>query len=71
MNEPSERTTTSSAVRCEPDNLLLWLGEVLAALDGVDVQILVEEVADARSSVQITLRDVPGPLARLQLRKLR
>jgi hypothetical protein len=31
---------------------------------------VVEQVADARSSVQITLRDVPGPLAGLQLRQL-
>jgi hypothetical protein len=50
---------------------LTWLGEVLAASDGIDVHIVVEEVADARSSVQITLRgDVPRPLAGLPLRRL-
>lgn len=61
--------TSSSTVRCERDRLLSWLREVLAGSDGVDVHIVVEEVAD-RSSVQITLRDVPGPLASLQLRRL-
>jgi hypothetical protein len=43
---------------------------VLAGSDGVDVLIVVEEAADARSSVQITLHDVPGPLAGLELRRL-
>ena len=63
--------STSSTVRCERDSLLTWLGEVLAASDGVDVHIVVEDVADARSSVQITLRgDVPRPLASLPLRRL-
>jgi hypothetical protein len=68
MIEPQR--TTASTVRCERDSLLSWLGEVLAGSDGVDVHIVVEEVAEARSSVQITLHDVPGPLATLQLRKL-
>jgi hypothetical protein len=35
----------------------------------VDVHIVVEDEAD-RSSVQITLRDVPGPIAGLRLRPL-
>ena len=61
--------TDSSTVHCERVRLLSWLREVLAGSDGVDVHIVVEEVAD-RSSVQITLRDVPGPLAGLQLRPL-
>jgi hypothetical protein len=47
----------------------MWLREVLATSDGVDVHIVVEDAADARSSVQITLRDVPGPLAGLQIRR--
>jgi hypothetical protein len=68
MSEPRQRTS-SSTVRCEPDSLLTWLGEVLAASDGVDVHIVVEQVAEARSSVQITLRDVAGPLAGLELRR--
>jgi hypothetical protein len=63
-------SSTSSTVRCERDRLLMWIREMLAAADGVDVHIVVEQVADARSSVQITLRDVPGPLAGLQLRQL-
>jgi hypothetical protein len=71
MNEREKET--SATVRCERDRLLSWLREVLAGSDGVDVHIVVEEAADAadaRSSVQITLRDVPGPLAGLQLRPL-
>jgi hypothetical protein len=59
---------TSSTVRCERDRLLSWLRDVLAGSDGVDVHIVVEEAAGARSSVQITLHDVPGPLAGLELR---
>ena len=69
MNESFPRSS-SSTVRCERDSLLLWLEEVLAASDGVDVHIVVEEAAEARSSVQITLRDIRGPLAGLQLRPL-
>jgi hypothetical protein len=68
MSEP--RKSTSSTVRCERDNLLSWLREVLAAAEGVDVHIVVEERADERSSVQITLRDVRAPLAGLRLRPL-
>ena len=62
-------TSSSATVRCERDRLLMWLREVLATSDGVDVHIVVEDAADARSSVQITLRDVPGPLAGLQIRR--
>ena len=69
MNESLPRSSNST-VRCERDSLLLWLEEVLAASDGVDIDIVVEEAADARSSVQITLRDVRGPFAGLQLRRL-
>jgi hypothetical protein len=68
MIEPEK--VRSSTVRCERDRLLSWLREVLAGSDGVDVLIVVEEVADARSSVQITLYDVPGPHAGLELRRL-
>jgi hypothetical protein len=62
--------TQTSAVRCERDRLLSWLRHVLAGSEGIDVQIVVEEAADARSSVHITLRDVPGPLAGLELRRM-
>jgi hypothetical protein len=68
MSESLPRSSDAT-VRCERDSLLLWLEEVLAASDGVDVHIVVEDAADARSSVQITLRDVRGPLAGLQLRR--
>ena len=64
------KKTTSSTMRCERDRLLSWLREVLAGAEGVNVHIVVEEDADARSSVQITLHDVPRPLANLQLRPL-
>ena len=69
MSESLPRSSNST-VRCERDSLLAWLEEVLAASDGVDVHIVVEEAAEARSSVQITLRDIRGPLAGLQLRPL-
>ncbi len=67
MNEPEE--TQNSPVRCERDRLLSWLREVLSGADGVNVGIVVEEADDARSLVQITLHDVPGPLAGFELRK--
>jgi hypothetical protein len=68
MNEREKET--SAPVLCERDRLLSWLREVLSGSDGVNVHIVVEEAADARSSVQITLHDVPAPLAGLQLRPL-
>ena len=68
MSESLPRSS-DAPVRFERDRLLLWLEEVLAASDGVDVHIVVEDDADARSSVQITLRDVRGPLAGLPLRR--
>jgi hypothetical protein len=60
---------TGSTVRFEADRLLSWLREVLDGSDGVDIQIVVEQAADARSSVQITLHDVPGALAGLEVRR--
>ena len=62
--------TQTSAIYCERDRLLSWLRDVLAGSEGIDVQIVVEEAADARSSVHITLHDVPGPLAGLEVRRL-
>jgi len=62
--------TPSATLQCERERLLSWLRDVLAAADGVNVHIVVEEDADARSSVQITLHDIPGPLAGLELRPL-
>lgn len=63
----SERQrVTSPAVQCERDQLLSWLREMLARADGVRVHIVVEDTG-TRSSVQITLHDVPGPLAGLDL----
>lgn len=69
MTESLSRTTTST-VRWEREHLLAWLREMLATAEAIDVHIVVEDAADERSSVQITLRDVPGPLAGLQLRQL-
>jgi hypothetical protein len=68
MTEPEK--PSDLPVRCERDSLLSWLRDVLAGSDGVNVHIVVEEDADARASVQITLRDLPGPLAGLELRRL-
>jgi hypothetical protein len=53
---------------CETSKLLEWLGEVLKQADGVDVDVVVTDDVGSRSSVQITLHDVPGPLAGLQVR---
>jgi hypothetical protein len=50
----------------ETDQLLAWLGEVLSSAEAVDV--VVEGQPDSRSSVQITLHGVPGPLGGLEVR---
>ena len=52
------------------DKLLQWLEEILTA-DGVDVDVVVVGRPDSRSSVQITLHDVPAPLGGLELRPRR
>ena len=65
-----EQKTQSSTIHCERDRLLSWLSDVLAGSDGIDVHIVVEEAADARSSVHITLHDIPAPLAGLEVRRL-
>jgi len=52
----------------ETDQLLAWLGEVLSAAEAVDVDVVVEGQPDSRSSVQITLHGVPGPLGGLEVR---
>jgi hypothetical protein len=46
--------TRTSAIICERDRLLSWLREVLDGSEDIDVQIVVEDAADARSSVHIT-----------------
>lgn len=55
---------------CEAGRLLGWLSEVLKEADGVDVDVVVTDDSSSRSSVHITLRDVPGPLAGLGLKPL-
>lgn len=52
----------------ETQKLLEWLGEVLSAADGVDVDVVIVGQPDSRSSVQITLHGVPGPLGGLEIR---
>jgi hypothetical protein len=52
---------------CEAGKLLQWLSEVLKQAEAVDVELVVVDTPDARSSVQITLHDVPGPLAGLEV----
>jgi hypothetical protein len=52
----------------ETDQLLAWLGEVLSAAEAVDVDVIVDGQPDSRSSVQITLHGLPGPLGGLEIR---
>ncbi|HXL46361.1 MAG TPA: hypothetical protein VN977_07145 [Candidatus Binatia bacterium] len=47
---------------------MAWLGEVLSSAEAVDIDVVVEGQPDSRSSVQITLRGVPGPLGGLEVR---
>jgi hypothetical protein len=51
----------------ETGRLLQWLGEVLRTADGVDVDVVVVGRPDSRSSVQITLHGIPGPLGGLEV----
>ena len=53
---------------CEAGRLLAWLSDVLREADGVDVAVVVTDDGSSRSSVHITLHDVPGPLAGFGLR---
>lgn len=53
------------------DQLLAWLGEVLSAAEAVDVDVIVQGQPNARSSVQITLHGLPGPLGGLEIRRPR
>jgi hypothetical protein len=52
----------------ETNKLLQWLEEVLTTADGVAVDVVVLGRPDSRSSVQITLHDVPAPLGGLEVR---
>jgi len=52
---------------CETRKLLEWLEEVLSAADGVDVDVVIVGQPDTRSSVQITLHGIPGPLGGLEV----
>jgi hypothetical protein len=47
---------------------LAWLGEVLSAAEAVDVDVIVDGQPNSRSSVQITLHGLPGPLGGLEIR---
>lgn len=53
--------------RLEASKLLEWLAEVFKNHDGIDVDVLVE-ASGHRSSLQIIVRDVPGPIAGLEVR---
>lgn len=53
--------------RVETERLLAWLAEVLKKSDAVSVELVVVDERNRGSSVQITLHDVPGPLAGLQV----
>jgi len=52
----------------ETDKLLVWLREILDRAEAADVDIVVVDSMDSRSSVQITLHDLPGPLGGFQVR---
>jgi hypothetical protein len=54
----------------EADKLLQWLEAILSTADRVHVDVVVLGRPDSRSSVQITLHDVPGPLGGLDVRRL-
>jgi hypothetical protein len=51
----------------EAGKLLAWLRELLRGAETVDVDVVVVDKAESRSWVQITLHDVPGPLAGLDV----
>ena len=53
--------------RFETNRLLSWLEELLKHAESVDVDIVVVDTPRASSSLQITVYDVPGPLAGLQV----
>ncbi len=59
---------TTKGTPCEAGKLLAWLGEVLKKANGVDVEVVVVDDSGSRSSVHITVHDVPGPLAGFGLR---
>ena len=52
----------------ETGRLLQWLDQVLRTADGVDVDVVVVDQPDSRSSVQITLRGIPDPLGGFEVR---
>jgi hypothetical protein len=52
---------------CEASKLLAWLQDILKGADAVDVDIFVVDSSGTRSTVHITLHDVPGPLGGLGL----
>lgn len=54
--------------RVEAGRLLAWLGAVLKKCEAVSVDIVIVDEPNRSSSVQITLRDVPGPLAGVEVR---
>ena len=52
----------------ETGRLLAWLEQVLGVAEAVDVDVIVDGHPDSRSSVQITLHGLPGPLGGLEVR---
>ena len=52
----------------EAGKLLAWLGEMLQGTGAVDIDVVVVDTSGSRSSVQIILHDVPGPLGGFQVR---
>ena len=52
---------------CEAGKLLEWLRQLLKGAEAVDVDVVVVDMPESRSWVQITLHDVPGPLGGLEV----
>jgi hypothetical protein len=54
--------------RCDTQRFLNWLGGVLQEAKLVEVDVVVDAENQVRSSVRITLHDLPGQLAGFELR---
>lgn len=57
--------------RVETSALLAWLSAMLKKCEGASVELVIVDGPGRGSSVQITVRDVPGPLAGLQVQPSR
>lgn len=56
--------------QCDSERFLSWLGEVLRSADDVKVDVVLVDRPTGRSVVQVIFRNVPGPLARVEVSPL-